>query len=162
MEEIYIRYITSTGLERTAGFRTDVEEINLDLRDIESVDLQPLIWCVKLKSLNIRNNRLTTIDLTPLVRSVNLEALRLNNNRLSEINLAPLSDCPHLQDVDIRGNKIKSLDLSPLFHCTELIDLKLDDEVSLTADLLLRSIGSWPDVLVNKFHKILWKVSEES
>ncbi|MHA2205642.1 MAG: leucine-rich repeat domain-containing protein [Candidatus Thorarchaeota archaeon] len=162
MDEIYIRYITTTGLERTAGFRTDVEEISLDLRDMESVDLLPLIWCVKMKTLNIRNNRLTTIDLTPLSRCVNLEALRLNNNLLSEINLTPLSDCPHMQEVDIRGNKIRSIDLSPLFHCTELIDLKLDDEISLTADLLLRSIGSWPDVLVNKFHKILWKVSEES
>ncbi|MHA1902877.1 MAG: leucine-rich repeat domain-containing protein, partial [Candidatus Thorarchaeota archaeon] len=107
MDEIYIRYITTTGLERTAGFRTDVEEISLDLRDMESVDLLPLIWCVKMKTLNIRNNRLTTIDLTPLSRCVNLEALRLNNNLLSEINLTPLSDCPHMQEVDIRGNKIR-------------------------------------------------------
>ncbi|MHA1882786.1 MAG: leucine-rich repeat domain-containing protein, partial [Candidatus Thorarchaeota archaeon] len=99
-------------------------------------------------------------DLTPLSKCVNLEGLRLSDNELIEIDLSSLSDCPHLREVDIRNNPIRSVDISPLFHCSELQDLRIDDDATLTADLLLRSIGSWPDVLVDKFHKILWKSSE--
>ncbi|MFW9786208.1 MAG: leucine-rich repeat domain-containing protein [Candidatus Thorarchaeota archaeon] len=156
--EIFIRYVTTNGLERTARFKSDETSINLDLRNIAQVDLLPLIWCEKIESLCIRNNSLTEIDLYPLEKSgKNLKAVRLSNNRLQEIDLEPLSSCPNLEEVSLLNNRLKRIDLSPLFHCPNLKELKINDDVGLTADLLLRSVGSWPEVLIERYHRILWK-----
>ena len=161
VSEIFIRYLTTTGLEKTARFRTEESAINLDLRNIASVDLLPLIWCENLESLCIRNNSLTEVDLSPLEKcGKNLKAVRLSNNRIQEIDLNPLSNCPKLQEVLLDNNRLKRIDLSPLFQCANLKQLNLDKDVSLTADLLLRSVGSWPEVLIERYHKILWKAEQ--
>jgi Leucine-rich repeat (LRR) protein len=158
VSEIFIHYLTTTGLERSVKFRSDETVINLDLRDISSVDLLPLIWCENLESLYLRNNSLTEIDLSPLEKcGKNLKIINLNHNRLREIDLDPLSFCPQLLEVALEDNQIRRVDLSPLFECANLKELNLDKDVSLTADLLLRSVGSWPEVLVEQYHKILWK-----
>ena len=134
VSDIFIHYLTTTGLEKSVKLRSDETVINLDLRDMVSVDLLPLIWCENLESLFLRNNVLTEVDLSPLEKcGKNLKVLNLNDNRL------------------------KRIDLSPLFECANLAELGLDEEVSLTADLLLRSVGSWPEVLVERYHRILWK-----
>ena len=156
--EIFIRYVTTSGLERTARYDTDETTINLDLLDISEIDLLPIIWCENLESLSLRSNSLTKIDLAPIERAgKNLKAIRLSHNRLQEIGLEPLSSCPKLEELSLSENQLKRVDLSPLFHCPNLRELKLDQEVALTADLLLRSVGSWPEVLIERYHKILWK-----
>jgi len=158
VSEIFIRYMTTTGLEKTARFRTDETTINLDLRDIATIDLLPLIWCENLESICLRNNSLTEIDLSPIEKcGKKLRAIRLSHNRFQDIDLSPLSSCPNLLEVALDDNRLKRVDLSPLFECANLIDLNLDEEVSLTANLLLRSVGSWPEVLVERYHRILWK-----
>ena len=154
MDQVHIRYVTTTKDEKCEKFRTDETEINLELREIESIDLLPLIWCQELKSLSLRNNKLTDIDLTPLSRCASLESIHLSNNHLAEIDLSPLTDCAKLEEVELQGNQFQSLDLSPLFHCPELKDLSFDDSTVLNANLLLRSIGSWPQVILNQFFKI--------
>ena len=88
---------------------------------------------------------------------VNLRAIRLSHNRFQDIDLSPLSSCPNLLEVALDDNRLKRVDLSPLFECANLTELNLDEEVSLTANLLLRSVGSWPEVLVERYHRILWK-----
>ena len=158
ISEIFIRYMTTTGMEKTARFRTDETTINLDLRDIASIDLLPLIWCENLESICLRNNSLTEIDLSPLEKcGKNFRALRLSHNKIRDLDLSPLSSCPNLVEVALEDNRLKRVDLSPLFQCANLTELDLDKEVSLTADLLLRSVGSWPEVLVERYHRILWK-----
>lgn len=156
--EIFIHYLTTTGLEKSAKFRSDETVINLDLRDMASVDLLPLIWCENLESLCLRNNSLTDIDLAPLEKcGKNLKVINISHNRIQELNLGPLGSCPNLLEVKLNDNRLKRIDLSPLFECANLAELGLDKEVSLTADLLLRSVGSWPEVLVERYHRILWK-----
>ncbi len=156
--EIFIRYVTTNGLEKTARFNSDETGVNLDLRNIAQVDLLPLIWCENIETLCIRNNSLTEIDLSPLEKcGKKLKAIRLGHNRLQEIDLEPLSACPNLEEVSLLENRLKRVDLSPLFHCPKLRELKIDDDVGLTADLLLRSVGSWPEVLIERYHRILWK-----
>ena len=82
--EIFIRYVTTNGLEKTARFNSDETGINLDLRNIAQVDLLPLIWCEKVESLCLRNNSLTEVDLAPLEKSgKNLKAVRLMQKRQS-------------------------------------------------------------------------------
>jgi Leucine-rich repeat (LRR) protein len=158
VSEIFIRYVTTNGLEKTARFKSDETGINLDLRNIAEIDLLPLIWCENVETLCLRNNNLTGIDLSPLEKSgKNLRAVRLGHNRLQEIDLSPLSACPNLEEVSLLDNRLKRVDLSPLFHCPGLKELKIDDDVGLTADLLLRSVGSWPEVLIERYHRILWK-----
>ena len=150
--------MTTSGIERTARYGTDEMTINLDLRDIAEIDLQPIIWCENLESLNLRSNSLTEIDLSPLEKAgTNLKAIRLGHNRLQEIDLGPLSSCLKLEEVSLSENRLKRVDLSPLFHCPNLKELGLDQEVGLTANLLLRSVGSWPEVLIERYHRILWK-----
>ncbi|TET10895.1 MAG: hypothetical protein E3J86_04290 [Candidatus Thorarchaeota archaeon] len=156
--EIFIRYMTTSGLEKTARYFTDETKINLDLRDISEIDLLPIIWCENLESLSLRSNSLTEIDLSPLESAgKNLRAIRLGHNRLQKIGLEPLSSCPNLEEVSLSENQLKRVDLSPLFQCPNLKELNLDHEVALTADLLLRSVGNWPEVLIERYHKILWK-----
>ena len=158
VSEIFIRYETTTGLEKTARFRTDETTINLDLKDIAYVDLLPIIWCEKLEYLCLRNNSISDIDLSPLEKcGKQLKSIRLNHNRLQELDLNPLSSCPSLEELNLENNRLKRVDLSPLFQCANLKELVIDKDVGLTADLLLRSVGSWPEVLVERYHRILWK-----
>jgi Leucine-rich repeat (LRR) protein len=158
VSEIFIRYETTTGLEKTAKFRTDETTINLDLKDMAYVDLLPIIWCEKLESLCLRNNSISEIDLSPLEKcGKQLKSVRLNHNRLQELDLNPLSSCPSLEELNLENNRLKRVDLSPLFQCANLKELVIDKDVGLTADLLLRSVGSWPEVLVERYHRILWK-----
>jgi Leucine-rich repeat (LRR) protein len=158
VSEIFIRYVTTNGLEKTARFSSDETGFNLDLRNIAQVDLLPLVWCENIETLCIRNNCLSEIDLSPLEKSgKNLKAVRLGHNRLQEISLEPLSSCPNLEEVSLSDNRLKRIDLSPLFQCPNLRELKIDDDVGLTANLLLRSVGSWPEVLIERYHRILWK-----
>ncbi|MFW9767255.1 MAG: leucine-rich repeat domain-containing protein [Candidatus Thorarchaeota archaeon] len=156
--EIFIRYMTTSGLEKSMRYDTDETRINLDVRDIAEIDLLPIIWCENLESISIRSNNLTEIDLSPLEKvGRNVKAVRLSHNRIQEIDLEPLSSCPNLEEFSITENRLKRIDLSPLFQCPYLKELNIDDDVSLTANLLLRSVGSWPEVLIEKYHKILWK-----
>jgi Leucine-rich repeat (LRR) protein len=158
VSEIFIRYETTTGLEKTARFRTDETTINLDLKDIASVDLLPIIWCENLEYLCLRNNSLSEVDLSPLEKcGKKLKSVRLNHNRIQELDLDPLSSCPNLEELNLENNRLKRVDLSPLFQCANLNELAIDKDVGLTADLLLRSVGSWPEVLVERYHRILWK-----
>lgn len=163
VSEIFIRYVTTNGLEKTVRFNTDEKGINLDLRNIAQVDLLPLIWCENLETLCLRNNSITEIDLSPLEKcGQNLKSVRLGHNRLQEIDLEPLSSCPNLEEVSLIDNRLKRVDLTPLFHCPNLREIKIDDDVGLTADLLLRSVGSWPEVLIEQYHRILWKADPDS
>ena len=160
MEEVIIRYRTTTGLNQTRMIPVHETVLNLEIRNIVEIDLLPLIWCSKLEKITLRYNELTEVDLTPLSKCINLETLQLSHNKLTKIDLEPLSDCPHLREVDLVDNPLERIDISPLFHVSELNALNVDKGVTLTADLLLRSIGSWPDVLVDRFHEILWKASD--
>jgi len=163
VSEIFIRYVTTNGLEKTTRFKTDEKGINLDLRNIAQVDLLPLIWCEDLETLCLRNNSITEIDLSPLEKcGKNLKSVRLGHNRLQEIDLEPLSACPNLEEISLEDNRLKRVDLTPLFHCSNLKEIKIDDDVGLTADLLLRSVGSWPEVLIEQYHRILWKADPDS
>ncbi len=155
--EVFIRYVTTTGLEKTAKFSSDTTTVNLELRDIVEVDLLPLLWCDKLQVLSLRNNSLNEVDLSALERCRRLRVLKLSNNRIQELDLEPLATCEELEEVCLENNRLKIVDLSPLFQCSRLQELKLDESVALTADLLLRSIGSWPEVLIERYHRILWK-----
>ena len=157
VSEVYIRYVTTTGLEKMAKFDTDTNIVNMELRDVASVDLLPLIWCKNLEVLNLKNNSLSEIDLTPLEKCPKLKAIRIGYNRIQDVDLSPLAACPNLEEISLEKNRLKIIDLSPLFQCPKLEDLRIDESVTLTADLLLRSIGSWPEVLIERYHRILWK-----
>ncbi|MFW9845131.1 MAG: leucine-rich repeat domain-containing protein [Candidatus Thorarchaeota archaeon] len=160
MAEIFVWYKMSTGQEQRIGINANETCINLDLRDIVDVDLLPLIWCANLEDLSLRDNKLNAVILTPLAKCKNLRSLRLGNNRLESIDLTPLADCPRLEELSICGNSLRRVDISPLFQCQELKELKHDESVTLVADLTLKSVGSWPDVLVERFHRILWKMPD--
>jgi len=123
MAEIYVWYVNSTGQEKSYGVETNERCVNLDLRDMISVDLLPLIWCRNLEDLSIRNNKLTEIDLSPLSKCPNLQGLRLNNNQLEKLNLFPLAECSMLEELAIQANRLKRVDISPLFHCHALKEL---------------------------------------
>ncbi|UCE11476.1 MAG: leucine-rich repeat domain-containing protein [Candidatus Thorarchaeota archaeon] len=158
MDEIYIRYWTTTGRERIEPYMTNRTEISLEYRDIAAIDILPLVWCKGLRLLSLRGNHLANLDLMSLASCPNLEMLKLSYNKLQAIDLTPLGQCTNLKELSLERNRFTSLDLSPLFECPRLVDLGMDDSIELTADLMLRSVGNWPDVLVNRFYKIKWEV----
>ncbi len=162
MVEVFIRYTTTTGLEKYEIFKATEGHINLDLRDIASVDLLPLIWCADLEYLSLRYNSLLEVDLTPLAKCSHLKGLRLNHNHLQEVDLTPIGECHDVREIVLKENRIKRLDVTPLFGCPWLRELELDKGVTLTADLMLRSIGNWPDILVERYRDILWKARERA
>ena len=156
MDEIIVRYVTTAGLEREERIRAEETGINLDLRDIVSIDLLPLIWCSRLESLTLRYNKLTEVDLSPLSKCHRLRSLSLSHNLLKDIDLNPVGECPDLEDLNLEHNDLKRVNLSPLFQCTKLLELRLDPTAVITADIYLRSVGSWPEVLLDRYHRILW------
>lgn len=159
MADMFIAYTTAAGIEKKAEFNTDERRINLDLRDIATIDLLPLVWAEDLETLCLRHNRITGLDLSPLSKCKQLEMLSLSDNLIKKIDLSPLSDCPNLAELALDMNPLESIDISPLFECPKLDELRVDDEVTLKADLFLRSIGDWPQVLVDLYPRILWKAS---
>ncbi len=160
MADMFIAYTTAAGIEKKVQFDTEEQIINLDLRDVESIDLLPLVWAEDLEVLCLRHNRISELDLAPLSRCKKLEMLSLTDNRLKKIDLVPLSECPNLTELALDMNPLESIDISPLFECPKLDELKVDDDVSLKADLFLRSVGGWPQVLIDLYPQILWKASE--
>lgn len=161
MEEVYLRYTTSTGRELTRTFPVNSNTIHMDLVDIVDIDLYPLIWCTNLRYLTLRMNKLERVDLSPLSNCLELRGFKINYNSLQELDITPLGSCCKLQELSIHKNpNLTSLDLSPLFMCPDLEELEIDDSVTLTADLLLRSVGNWPDVLVKRFYRIKWTSPE--
>ena len=162
MAEIFVWYVNFTGQEKSIGVESDERCVNLDLRDMISVDILPLIWCRNLEDLTIRNNKLKEIDLSPLSKCPTLQAFRINNNLLERLDLSPLAECSMLEELSIQDNRLKRVDISPLFECHALKELRHDTSVTLLADLTLKSVGSWPKVLMDRFHRILWKVPTET
>ena len=160
MDEVIIQYMTTTGLHKHESFEVNSKDIFLDLRDIAVIDLTPLIWCVKLEELNLRNNKIQSVDLSPLRKCLGLQALRLDRNLLFELDLSPLNHCIDLEEIYLTHNLFKQVDLSPLFFCPRLKVLELETSVVLSADIQLRSNGTWPKVLLDKFHRIQWQVDD--
>ncbi|MGY5861200.1 MAG: hypothetical protein RTU09_02325 [Candidatus Thorarchaeota archaeon] len=160
MDEIIIQYMTTSGLHKHESYDINSKDIFLDLRDIAVIDLTPLIWCLKLEELNLRNNKIQSIDLTPLRKCLALQALRLDRNLIYEIDLSPLNHCIDLEEIYLSHNLFKQVDLSPLFFCPRLKILELEASVVLNADIQLRSNGTWPMVLLDKFHRIHWQVDD--
>ncbi len=157
MDQIILRYRTTTGLEKMTRIRTDESNINLEVRDIQTIDLLPLIWCGNLEGLSLSYNALEEIDLSPLNRCPNLRGLWLSHNRLKGVDFSPLAKCSQLEEVCLQNNDIKRMDVSGLFNCRNLEVLRFDENVTLTADVFLKSIGNWPDLLVKYYDKILWR-----
>ncbi len=157
MDEIIVRYTTTAGIEKAERISTTESRINLDLREASTIDLLPLIWCTNLEELSLRYNKLQSVDLSPLSKCPRFRKLWLNNNQLRELDLTPLRECQQLQEIHLRNNAIRRLDISPLFECTNLLELDIDPEVTLFAEVFLRSIGSWPEVLVERWHQIIWR-----
>ncbi len=153
---VSVRYVTTSGLETQILIGRDDTRVNLQLRDIARIDLWPLVYCPQLESLWLQYNRITELDLTPLSRCKALREIDLSHNRLRSIDLTPLADCPHLREIRLDHNELRRIDISPLFECPELEVFARDDHVSLTANIFLRSVGSWPDVLMREYHRILW------
>ena len=60
-----------------------------------------------------------------------------------------------------RAQKENSYNLSGLEktarYSTDETAINLDEDVALTADFLLRWVGSWPEVLIERYYRILWK-----
>ncbi|MGQ4870657.1 MAG: leucine-rich repeat domain-containing protein [Candidatus Thorarchaeota archaeon] len=162
MDRVILRYRTSNGLERTVNIDTSEARLSLELRDIESIDLMPLVWCTELETLNLQYNKIRELDLTPLAKCAALQEVNLSHNDLREIDLTPLSSCHNLRELRIDKNRIRRVDVSPLFECPKLEIFRRDDFVSLTASIFLRSIGSWPNVLMDEYHRILWTHGESS
>ncbi len=127
--------------------------INLDLsvKDLEQVDLEPLAYCNQLEFLNLSDNQMTTIDLSPLQHCENLQHLDLSNNKLtylvldplikskklkylvldynqiSKIDLTPIQNNPELLEFKIKGNQLTKLNLQPLNNCKLLLELDLSE-----------------------------------
>ncbi|MHA1245444.1 MAG: leucine-rich repeat domain-containing protein [Candidatus Heimdallarchaeota archaeon] len=101
--------------------------INLDLsvKNLERVDLDPIADCKQLEFLNLGDNQLTTIDLSPLQNCKNLQHFDLSKNKLTYLVLDPLSSCKKLKYLVIDYNQISKIDLTPIRNNPELLEFKI-------------------------------------
>ncbi|MHA1771074.1 MAG: leucine-rich repeat domain-containing protein [Candidatus Thorarchaeota archaeon] len=162
MDEVILRYTTTGGFIETIHVDRTENHLNLALKDIASIDLLPLIWCTDLERLSLQYNRIETIDLSPLTKCPTLEEINLSHNNLREIDLSPLVGVTSLRELRLEKNNLRKIDVSPLFECPNLSVFRKDDFISMTASIFLRSVGSWPDVLMDEYHRILWVHGESS
>ncbi|MHA1156724.1 MAG: hypothetical protein ACTSQK_11510, partial [Candidatus Heimdallarchaeota archaeon] len=65
------------------------------------IDLEPLIQCQELVSIDVSSNSLTEIDLQPLSMLKNLDYIGLRHNNLGPIDISPLRACESLQSIYI-------------------------------------------------------------
>jgi internalin A len=86
--------------------------ISLERKSI--VDISPLMYFTKLKSLNLRNNQI--IDISSLSSLTDLVMLNLNENQI--VNIQSLEKLTKLTELGISGNRIS--DISPLRNLTNL------------------------------------------
>ena len=135
MGEIVITYVTVDKEKKEITFDSDVEIIQLDRKEIASIDLTPLSKCTSLQELDLSNNQLQSIVLTPLFWCISLRELVLGYNQLQGIDLSPLSSCTCLQRIYLNNNQLKDIDLNPLSSCTSLQGIYLNNNQLQFIDL---------------------------
>ncbi|MFX1565088.1 MAG: leucine-rich repeat protein [Promethearchaeota archaeon] len=131
---------------------------------LEEIDLSSLRKCSQLHTLILSKNALYSIDLSPLRFCKRLRVLKLNGNLLSNIDLNPLENCKNLVEVDLSATdeSLHSVDVSSLFRCTELQKLKIDEDVMVFADPVLKKKKSIPLGIKKIWNKVLWAESDIS
>lgn len=116
--------------------KAGIETLDLGIKQLSSVDLNPLGECRHLKLLNLSDNELTTIDLTPLQNIENFDFLDVSKNQLTYLVLDPLANCKKLKWLALDANQISMIDLSPLRNNPELLELKIKKNQLTTINLM--------------------------
>ncbi|NHJ46142.1 MAG: hypothetical protein FK733_00005, partial [Asgard group archaeon] len=106
-------------------FKAGIKNLDLSMKGLKLVDLQPLGYCNNLEFLNLSENQITTIDLSPLQDIEHFEFLDLSKNQLIYLVLDPLISCKKLKYLVLDNNQISMIDLTPLRNNTELLELKI-------------------------------------
>lgn len=133
-DEIYLKdIIGKVGGNET--FWNDIETLDLSVKNLEAVNLQPLSNCLNLKFLTLSENNLRTVDLSPLMYCEQLDFLDLSNNKLTELDLSPLNNSVRMKWLDLSKNRLSTISLAPLGNNQQLIELKLSSNSLYKLDL---------------------------
>ncbi|MHA1556437.1 MAG: hypothetical protein ACTSPM_05810 [Candidatus Heimdallarchaeota archaeon] len=134
LEEIMLKdIIGEKGANET--IKAGIKKLDLSVKKLSSVDLDPLGDCRDLEFLNLSDNKLVTINLEPLMNCENFDFLDLSKNQLTYLDLKPLSNCKKLSWLVLDNNKIYMIDLTPLLNNTNLLELKLKNNALTTLNL---------------------------
>ncbi len=121
---------------------------------IQQIDLSPLSRCTLLRTVNLRENKLVEIDLSPLVEHSELERIDLRKNQLQSLNVDPLANHMNFEKFALEGNPLLELDVSALITCRGLKEVKLDRHTRLKADKSLMAAVRGP---LRRYKKrIIW------
>ena len=131
--DLAVNNIINLNLKNLVSPKTT--SINLQRANIETINLNGLRKCKKLKFLNLRENKLTEIDLSPLSDLYNLQVLNFSRNRLKNIELSSLSNQKSLRILDLQSNDITKLDTNLLSKCSKLELLNFGDNLITQLDL---------------------------
>ncbi len=114
MNEFVISYTSPFGRQQETGYCTNDTRIDLYMRSVQEIELEPISSCHQLQVLELSKNQIQEIDLNPLASCSKLRRIRIRENRLESINLWPLSGNDSLEEIDLASNDIKELDASPV------------------------------------------------
>jgi Leucine-rich repeat (LRR) protein len=114
------------------------------------LQLEPLMGCTELESLNIYNARKLS-DLTPFNACTRLKKLTIRFTQVTDISV--LSSMPLLVEVDLSKHDYQASikDLSPLIHCKRLRELHtgynrdIEDLSPLAQCTQLDALDGWPN-----------------
>jgi len=112
-----------------------IKNLDLSVKKLSSVDLDPLGDCRDLEFLNLSDNKLVTINLEPLMNCKIFKFLDLSKNQLTYLDLNPLNNCKKLSWLVLDNNKIYMIDLTPLRNNTALLELKIKNNALTTINL---------------------------
>tara|TARA_B100000676_G_C17802743_1_gene693100 strand:- start:134 stop:784 length:651 start_codon:yes stop_codon:yes gene_type:complete len=125
--------LENRGLKDLSFFKRlpNLEQVNFEMNEITSDQLENLSGCKKLNYLSLETNQIT--DLTPLSGLTRLQTLFLGNNKI--IDLKPLVGLSNLESLGLNDNIIA--DLTPLHELKDFEgEIYLDGNPHLTESQL--------------------------
>ncbi len=124
--QILIKGITTNGKPIEFLFDTQEGNLNLEKKNLKSIDLSPLEGCDNIRVVNLQRNSLESIDLSPLQNKKELKDLLLAYNKLTTLDLSPIKTCDNLNALTLSRNELTTLDLNPIGNSENLRMLTLN------------------------------------
>ena len=134
---IEIKYEANKA-ERTRKIDESTAKLNLVDLEITSINLDFLIECGNIETIDISGNKIEELDLFPFANLSKLKRLNLSRNMLKKLDLSPLSNCKELTDINLSRNQFSEINLNSLIASLNLktLDLSKNQLYSINLEIV--------------------------
>ncbi len=155
MAKVDLPYTDKRGRTRVLRVNDRTRRINAPGKNIISINLAPIVRCIRLEYLKLYDNEIHSLDLSPLSSISSLREIILRNNKLESLDLSSLKEHANLERLDLRGNQIQQLDVSPLARHFKLERFEIEDNPLTELDIsALFTCPKLKEVKINRYVKL--------